>query len=154
MSDIALIWSNEIGGADIAIVNGDLVMDDGLNTANLISLFTDARAREGDGLRDGDDPHGWWGDMFNAPGEETGSRLWLLARSKKTAVTLERGREFSNAALGWMVTDKIASAVTLTVESQPGDVLTIGIEQERPFGPARQRYDYLWNATGASLNGL
>jgi phage gp46-like protein len=129
-------------------------MDDGLNTANLISIFTDARAREGDDLPDGADPRGWWGDVLGAPSEQIGSRLWLLARSKQTALTVERARNFTTDATAWFLTDQICSAVNVQAERQPGDILAIGITHDRPTGPARQQYDYIWNATGASLNGL
>ena len=40
--DIALI-PNQNGDSDISIVNNDLLIDDGFNTAVYISLFTDAR---------------------------------------------------------------------------------------------------------------
>ena len=70
MSDIGITWDkNSLEGvisydSDI----GDLKPDNGLYTAVLISLFTDARARDDDALPDviseEDFPNrrGWWGD--------------------------------------------------------------------------------------------
>lgn len=70
----------------------DLQGDDGLMTAVIISLFTDARAHDDDPLPDervgvSSDRRGWWGDCLpDAQGEQTlesiGSRLWLLWREK------------------------------------------------------------------------
>lgn len=51
--------------------NGDLVNGDDLQTAMIISLFTDRVARDDDDI-DGEDRRGWWGDMgrsiTSAPG--------------------------------------------------------------------------------------
>ena len=44
MTDIALNWINALGGADIALEGPHLATDDGLRTAVIVSLFTDARA--------------------------------------------------------------------------------------------------------------
>lgn len=63
MTDIALAWDNALFAADLAIEGGRLVTDDGLRTAILISLFTDARANDDDPLPEpGADRRGWWGD--------------------------------------------------------------------------------------------
>ena len=145
MTDIALLWDQQLGGCDFGLFDGQLTTDDGLDTAILISLFTDARARADDAIPDGDDPRGWWGDAFTAAGDETGSRLWLLSREKQTASVLERARSFAREALSWLIEDGVARTVDVTVEAQPNDRLAIGVEITRPTGPARLRFVYIWN---------
>ncbi|WP_213977480.1 phage GP46 family protein, partial [Serratia marcescens] len=81
MSDISSFWDIERLVAEWREGNGDLINGDDLQTAMIISLFTDRVARDDDDI-DGEDRRGWWGDM----GEDhnIGSRLWLLRRQKLT----------------------------------------------------------------------
>ena len=146
MSDIALIWDEAGYVADVAIEGGDLVVDDGLRTAVIISLFTDRRARPDDPLpQDGADPRGWWGDVAAEDEDDLiGSRLWLLKRAKRTPENAAKAREYVEEALAWMVRDRVAKAVTVTTEITPQGWLGIGIDIERPTGPARQRFDFVW----------
>lgn len=100
---------------------GLLSSDGGLRRAIVISLFTDARAREDDTLPDGatglGNRRGWWGDIlppYQAPTSApwiTGSRLWLLAREKQTAETARRARDYAAEALEWMITGGWATHV-------------------------------------------
>lgn len=149
MSDIALLWNADSFSADIAIDAGALVTDDGLRTAILISLFTDARALPDDDVpQAGSDPRGWWGDSFAArPDDAIGSRLWLLDREKITSRTIERARDYVREALAWLIRDGVASAIDVQVEAQASDRLAIGVVLNRPTGPARQRFDYVWEAS-------
>lgn len=76
MTDIALHWDAVLNCADIALKNGALDTDDGLRTAILISLFTDARALDDDVLPAPEDRRGWWGDAIpEIEGDIIGSRL-------------------------------------------------------------------------------
>ena len=105
MTDIALLWDNDAFGADLAIAQGDLATDEGLRTAFIISLFTDARARDDDTLpQQGGDPRGWWGDALAEDDEgPIGSRLWLLEREKKIGSVLIRARDYATEAVQWLV---------------------------------------------------
>ena len=155
MTDLALTFDTE-SGADIAIENGQLVLDDGLRTAILISLFSDARASVDDDLpAEGSDRRGWWGDDYARDdrsanrGGAIGSLLWLLARSKILPETLARAREAALSALSWLGEDGIARAVDIAVEVQESRRLALSVLLDRPTGPARQRYDFLWEASWA-----
>lgn len=154
MTDIALVWNNDLKAADIAISGGQLVTDDGLRTAILISLFTDARANDDDPLPEpGADRRGWWGNAFPANddlSDELGSKWWLLARSKATADVLRRAEESARGALQWIVAAQIAAAVSVQVERQddgPTTRLAVAVILTRPTGPARDRYDFVWEAS-------
>ena len=167
MTDLRLAWSADRFAADLAIEGGRLATDDGLRTAILISLFTDARAPDDAELPEtGGDRRGWWGDTQARPefaggpdaGSATdrnrvGSLLWLLARAKALPRVLAQAHQACEEALDWLVRDGVARAVRVVVEQQ-GDRMAIGVEIDRPIGPDRQRFDYTWDAsTGAITAG-
>jgi phage gp46-like protein len=155
MTDIALIWSNESFSGDLALVDGRLTTDDGLKTAMFASLFTDARARADDVLPDaGGDPRGWWGNAYPAEadagdGFELGSRLWLLEREKLTDRTVERGRTYAAEALAWLKERGVVSSLTVEAARIGDQTLAIAVAVERPEGPARQIFDFTWEASVA-----
>lgn len=157
MSDLALIWDNHDGSADLALVDGALVTDDGLDTAIMISLFTDRRARADDILAggEGSDPRGWWGDGFaDAEGDDIGSHLWLLEREKRLPAVRDKARQYARDALAWLIADQVCASIDVIVETRGSDQLAIGVTAVRPTGPARLRFDYLWDQTGASRHAV
>ncbi|PSJ23572.1 hypothetical protein CVH10_01535 [Halomonas sp. ND22Bw] len=151
MTDIRLGWREELASADVVLspTGGDLETDDGLETAVIVSLFTDRRALDDDRLpAEADDRRGWWGDV--APpveGDQTGSRLWLLAREKRTADVLNRAREYTREALAWLLEDRVATRVEVDVEYLDVDWLALLVEIHRPDGSRLSgRYRYNWRA--------
>ncbi len=106
---------------DLSIEDGDLESDDGLETAVIISLFTDRRARDDDELPDPNNPdrRGWWGDLVaEVADDQIGSRLWLLERSKTTPDVLVKAKEYAEEALSWMIEDDVAKKIEVEVERQ------------------------------------
>ncbi|EQB31960.1 phage GP46 family protein [Sphingobium ummariense] len=158
MTDIALHFRPGAWGADLAIEGGDLATDDGLRTAVIMSLFTDARAREDDPLADPTaDRRGWWGDCANADrNDRIGSRLWLLAREKVVPATATRATDYCREALAWMVEDGLAASVEVECTLLPvtaarrSGAMLIGVALTRPSG-ARQAIDFLWDAEANRL---
>ncbi|HEY1035539.1 MAG TPA: phage GP46 family protein [Pseudoxanthomonas sp.] len=152
MADIALTFSDYSGG-DLARAGQDLARDDGLESAVLVSLFSDRRATP-EQIRPGDDPsdlRGWWGD-FNPPviGDQTGSLLWLLRREKQTSETLARARQYAEQALRWLLDDRVAKAIAVQTEYGAPGVMHIGVEITRPDASrVRYQYDYEWAAQAA-----
>ena len=139
MSDAALVWFPF--GADININNGDLSADNGLATAVMISLFTDARAPDLTLLPAGEnDVRGWWGDIEEF---KTGSLLWLIQREKTLPEVATRAREACLTALAWLEADKIAQKVEVSAAIVKPIGLDISIKIYR--GESR-RYSYLWDA--------
>lgn len=149
MTDLAIQWDNDRFGGDLALVQGRLATDDGLRTAMLISLFTDARARGDDPLpQPGTDPRGWWGNGFALhPGRELGSRLWLLEREKLTRDVVARARAYAAEALAWLEEEALVSGMVVETARLGDGTLAIGVIVDRPEGPARQRYDFVWEAS-------
>ena len=121
MTDLALSWDNTAGRGDICVVGADLQADDTLETAIILSLFTDARVRE-DELPPGHTwRRGWWGDDVDDEPDTTGSKLWTLRRSKATQELLVRARAFCREALQWLIRDSVAVAVNVdTRYTRPG----------------------------------
>jgi phage gp46-like protein len=146
--DIALQWTPARGAADLAFDNNDLATDEGLETAICLSLFTDRRVGA-DELEQGE-PHqrGWWADVLPVvPGDHFGSRLWLLARSKRVADVLPRAEEYAREALAWLVEDDVAHRVVVLATAFAPDVLLLDIELHRPRSEAsRFRYSYQWRS--------
>ena len=165
MSDLALRWDPDRFAADLVLEGGALATDDGLRSAILISLFSDARAPDAAELPEpGGDRRGWWGDAVapdtgsalvarDDPRNFIGALLWLLGRSKVTQAVIQRARQHAAEALDWILRDGIASAIDVAVEAQPpapGEAaqrLAIGVTLTRPGGPDRQRFDFVWEAS-------
>lgn len=100
----------------------------------LISLFTWRRANPDDPLP-ADARQGWWGDSYPVePNDRTGSRLWLLARSKLTDDTARRAREYAEEALAWLVQDGVAARVQVSTERQGLDRLAMRCQIYRHDG--------------------
>jgi phage gp46-like protein len=149
MADLALLFTDERGG-DLVLDGQDLARDDGLESAVLVSLFTDRRA-SAEQLRPGDDAtdlRGWWGDIHaTVDGDRFGSHLWLLRREKQTRETLARARQYARDALAWMLEDRVAASVSVATEYARPGVMFIGIDIARPSGDRLSfRFDYEWAA--------
>lgn len=147
MADIRTVWMDFAG--DITVTGPSLVEDDGLETAVVISLFTDRRATEDDVLPGSpDDRRGWFGDSWPVvDGDLIGSRLWLLHREKQMQSVVSRAREYAAEALQWLIDDGIAKAVNVTAEIVRQGVLGLDIEIVRSGKPlAKYRFETFWKA--------
>jgi phage gp46-like protein len=147
---------------DWSRAGSQLEIDDGLDTAIILSLFSDRRAAEDDVIPDGtDDRRGWWADAYpEIDADRIGSRLWLLHREKDTAAVVQRAREYCEEALAWLIEDGVASRVvvetgwvdrvsrsitpTKTLASEAG-LLGMGITIVRTGQPvSRFRFEQFW----------
>lgn len=134
-------------GADHVIRSMGLTEDDGLETAVILSLFTDRRAQDDDALPDSsDDRRGWWADAFSdVPADRIGSRLWLLYREKQTLAVVHRARDYAQEALAWLVQDGVAQSVDVRAEIVRRGVLGLYIEIARPDKTvAKYRFEDFW----------
>ena len=142
-------------GFDFVKEAGRLSVDDGLETAVLMSLFTDAPATLDElaaaGLRP-DQNRGWWGnDYAEKPGDILGSKLWLLARAKRTDATLSRAVEYASEAVAHFIADGLASKIPMTAQWYGRtDFLALGASMYRP-GDLKPRWQRLWNATTGQI---
>lgn len=111
MSDITSVWDVETQHCDYVVANGDFQSGSDVETAVLISLFTDRLADENDVLPDArpgypGDRRGWWGDD---PQNLMGSRLWLLKRAKGPMDLVSKAEEYAAEALQWMIDDGVVA---------------------------------------------
>lgn len=132
---------------DIVIENGDLKADDGLETAVLISLFSD-RYQDPDELPAGDDdPRGWWADseLSEPTDDEIGSLIWISERGKNDSTTRNRIEDSIREALQWMVDDGIADSVAVTSERISQTQSNFSLEVRKPSGE-NVPFKFLWDA--------
>lgn len=137
---------------DMVMAGAAPATEDGLRTAVIISLFTDARADEDDTLPDGSsDRRGWWADTWpQIEGDNTGSMLWLLAREKHLPDVLGRAQRYARASVQWLIDDGIASDVTVVASFPRTGVLLLEIAIERlEGGPVRYRFEQFWSDANA-----
>lgn len=144
MSDVRLSI-NEDNVFDIAIEDGDLVGDDGLETAVAISIFTDRRVTDEELPYPQTDKKGWWGDMFpEVDQDKIGSRLWLVGREKVTQEVANRAQDYCKEGLQWLIDDGVASSVTAIATYNSFKNLIIQIEIVKPSGK-KSRFQVLWD---------
>lgn len=142
--DIALKYNAGIKQFDLAIEDGDLATEAGLETAVIISLFTDRRALANDNLPDGtNDRRGYWVDVYND--RPLGSRLWLLFREKEQDEVLRRAKVYAEEALAWLLEDDIAEAVEVEAWHVRRDTLGLRVTIRQGNRELLERqYDYVW----------
>lgn len=145
MSDVKTLYNGFLEGADLALDGLGLIPDGGLETAVILSLFSDRRAADDDTLPDGsDDRRGWWGDLVPLyPDYQLGSRLWLLSREKQLPVVLERARLYAEEALAWLVQCGAAAQVSVTATNPRPGWLALAVAIEAP-GQRQQTYQFSW----------
>lgn len=111
-----LAMTNRDGMFYLFLDGADLAVDDGLESAVIVSLFTDRIALPTDPIPDGSpDRRGHWSDSFLVTiDDKEGSRLWLLSREKVRDEVLRRGEDYAREALKWMLEDGVAKAIEPT----------------------------------------
>ena len=144
MSDIGIFTVDNC--FQLVIEDGDLKGDDGLETAAIISLFTDQRVSD-DELPDGHtSKRGYWGDMFPpVEGDEIGSKLWLLGRGKADLETLAGIENYAAESLKWMIDDGVAAAIDVSAEYDESKSAIVAISITRPKGE-QDKFSVNWNA--------
>lgn len=150
MTDIRTVFIDMDRGADLALEQFALADDDELETAVILSLFTDARALDDDVLPLGQtDRRGWWGDAWPAvESDRFGSRLWLLQASKQLQQSLNLAREYAEEALAWLIEDGVASRVEVETVIPRDEIMGMNVRIARPDGSTTPiRFDILWRAT-------
>lgn len=125
---------------------GDFVSSDQLDTAILVSMFTDARAAAYEIVR----PalrRGWVGDLELDDEESHGSKLWLLEQERLTPVIVTKAADILKSCLAWMVTDRIASSVA-TRGFIEGQTAMLQLDIRKPNSRTETRFVSLWDNTG------
>lgn len=113
----------DAGELDIVRSGGNLELDTGLETAVLLSVFSD--------LTD----EGWWGDAFSPlEGDLLGSRLWEAQRGRDVPATLRAVEDDVRSALNWLIADGVAESVTVTANRIASGRMSLDVSVERGGG--------------------
>jgi phage gp46-like protein len=137
------------------VSNGGLTQNLDIQTAVTISLFSDRLALVTDELPtiNSKNRRGWWADglLLADPtfAQIIGSRLWLLSRSKSVPNVLQLAQGYCYEALNWLLTNNIASAITVQTSfiNNNNQIMQIEIGLYGPtFGPVQLRYTWAWTA--------
>jgi len=129
----------------LQVENGDLAIDEGLQTAVTISLFTDQRVSEDELPVEEKSKRGWWADAFPVTDQDKiGSKLWLLERVKRTAETLRKFEDYSKEALNWLIEDGVAETIEVTASYDENNQLVAAITIKKPKGRT-SRFQLLWD---------
>jgi phage gp46-like protein len=143
---IAIAWDNEAQEADLVRVDNLIQFDEGLESAVLISLFTDRRATASD-IPDPINRRGWWGDTYpDINDDQIGSRLWLLDRAKTWDQALRNAEIYALESLQWMIDDGVALTVEATASIERTNILHLQIAITKPDTPA-VRWIRTWEVT-------
>lgn len=133
--------------ADVRMGDREILRDPGLETAMIISLYSDARSGDDDKIPDtSEDRRGWWGDALNEAGDVDGSLLWLDSRLKLMSTTLVLLEEHARKALQWMIDDGVAKEIKITVATISAIESALAVVVVRPDNSVEKfRYQYNWN---------
>ena len=150
--DIAI--TIEQGCYDLRLRDGDLLGDGGLETSIIISLLTDRRVTQEQLPEFQTDRKGWWGDLLPVvDGDQIGSRLWTLNRSKISNETLRLHEDYAREALQHFIEDGVADSIAIEANYNDDFHLILDIDIIRPENQ-NTRFNIVWdNQSNILLNG-
>ncbi len=146
MGDIAIVWNPATSQGDWVIRNGDLKSGSDLESAILVSLFTDAYAPDfvPPPPSGPPNPRGCWTDTYT--GYRIGSLLWTRTRLIKTQATLNLIKGDCQNALAWLVTAGAVTSFDIDAAWVNKTALALAITANMPDGTAPAfAYKRLWN---------
>jgi phage gp46-like protein len=142
--DICLLWDAANGCADFAMDGAQLALGNDLETAVLISLFTDEVADPADlsPLSEQPDPRGWWADTYEA--DQIGSKLWQAFSRVRNQDTLNWASDTASRALQWLIDDGVARSIEVSPSFYGKGGLALSIVITEPSGKASP-FRFVWD---------
>ena len=125
--------------------DGDIETEDQLDTAILVSLFTDRRAQPSEVVK-AQQRRGWIGDL-ETPEDLWGSMLWLFEQARLTGAIVAGIGNAAQNAFEWMTRDKVATEVSARAIVRASGV-DLRIDIKKPNSPAEAHLFALWENTG------
>ena len=149
MTTDVVIKQTDAGYYDIDFTaDGDIETSESLDTAILMSIFTEQRASASE-MPESGRRRGWQGNE-STPGFQMGSKLWLFEQSKITRNNLSQIGTTVTEALKWMVEDSIAISATAVGFFRNG-ITQVEVTLSRPSSPVEKQLYEIWNNTGENL---
>lgn len=145
MPDVKLTYNPDTREFDINFVNGDIEPDHGLETAVVISLFTNKRVGDDELPKNEQDRAGWWADETLPGNDQIGSLLWVIAKKTITENVITKAQEYCVEALRWMIVDGVAKSVDVIVTREGINSIWIGVSITKPDNVV-YKYKMLWNS--------
>ena len=139
-TDITTFYDPEAIHCDWKEGIGDLVNGDDLQTAVIISLFTD-RLANADDAHEGD-RRGWWGDIDSD--YRIGARFWLLSREKLTPAVALKAEDYAKEALFWLVEDGVVKSIHINARIRAPERLYLSVEYTRPGINSKEMLQFYW----------
>ena len=153
-------WSDFASPSGAPVKSADLLatfalqVEDTLQTAIILSLFTDKRAGPDERLPLNETHRrGWAGDEFMPAGasaarDDWGTLLWLIYSGKVTTDVLAFAEFTCKEGLQWLVRDGIASRVLVSAQwtGERADRLAVRPQIFQP-GQVSPVYDVLWGTS-------
>ncbi len=127
--------------------DGDVVTEDSLDAAIIVSVLTDRRADSSE-VKPAHLRRGWIGNE-ETPGFEIGSKLWLYEQARVTRSVLNGVSDAAKDALQWLVEDGVAISVREPVVGVTQTGLDLTVTVEKPNSEAQSEFFALWKNTGA-----
>jgi len=128
--------------------NGDIPVDQALDTAILMSIYEEVRANSSeiavDNLR-----RGWVGNESTS-GFEQGSKFWMFEQERITTSMLSELGTVINNGLQWLINDNIAISTSANASLKNGEIV-VEVILERPSGKIERKLFTLWDNTGNNL---
>ena len=143
--DVRIFWDNSQAIGDWQLAEGDLQTGQDLETACLVSLFSDALATPDFIPTDGtNDRRGWWADYY-AP-RPLGSNLWQLDRAKTTRANLGLAQSTVQACLQWLIDDGVVASIVVNTQYITRTMMGIAVALRKPDGTqSRFMFGWAWN---------
>jgi phage gp46-like protein len=151
VTDISLTFDPTTATCDWTITSGQITEGNDLETAVLISLFTDARAAPGYVSADGtNDLHGFWGDTYSQT--NWGSRLWQLDRASisNRPVILQAAQNYATEALQWLIDDGVAATISATVSFLTPNTISLSVTITEPSKGNPSTFAWAWDILSAA----
>lgn len=127
--------SNE--GFDLALDQDDVRAEGGLNTAVLMSIFSNLRI---------DEEGGYWADyLADITGDRLGSNLWRLSRGRNDQDNRLAMVSAIEDALAWLVEDSVAESVEVELSQINTDRVTFGIKINNFTDDRDTAFNLLWD---------
>lgn len=131
------LYETEDGG-EISIVNGEPVMDAGLESAVYISIF-------------GHESVTWWGNEYLKKAERMECRFYPYIKSTgKTISTLNKAKELLKQDLTWLIDEKIADRIVIDIYSISITHISVDInilKDERSISKTKYGVNWLYQQT-------